>query len=204
MFSRVSDFSYAPADATVTVSLRRRRRVRHARRPVHAPPAAALRARRGTCRSSCAARASPAARSTTSARPRRSSATSSSRSRCSRPAGTGRPTRRTSTTRQRDGEVRARGDLLLRDRQGARLPAGVRHRRTGPSTCWPRSRTGDVVLIPHGWHGPSIAAPGYDLYYLNVMAGSAAERAWRFCDDPAHAWVRGTWARPAQSTRGCR
>jgi 5-deoxy-glucuronate isomerase len=53
--------------------------------------------------------------------------------------------------------------------------------------------TGDVVLIPHGWHGPSIAAPGYDLYYLNVMAGPAAERAWRFCDDPAHAWIRGTW-----------
>jgi 5-deoxy-glucuronate isomerase len=52
---------------------------------------------------------------------------------------------------------------------------------------------GDVVLIPHGWHGPSIAAPGYDLYYLNVMAGPADERAWRFCDDPAHAWVRGTW-----------
>ena len=53
--------------------------------------------------------------------------------------------------------------------------------------------SGDVVLIPHGWHGPSIAAPGYDLYYLNVMAGPAAERAWRFCDDPAHAWIRGTW-----------
>ena len=52
---------------------------------------------------------------------------------------------------------------------------------------------GDVVLIPHGWHGPSIAAPGYDLYYLNVMAGPADERAWRFCDDPAHAWVRTTW-----------
>ena len=32
-------------------------------------------------------------------------------------------------------------------------------------------RTGDVVLVPHGWHGPSMAAPGYDLYYLNVMAG---------------------------------
>ncbi len=53
--------------------------------------------------------------------------------------------------------------------------------------------TGDVVLIPHGWHGPSIAAPGYDLYYLNVMAGPAAEREWLFCDDPAHAWIRGTW-----------
>jgi 5-deoxy-glucuronate isomerase len=51
--------------------------------------------------------------------------------------------------------------------------------------------TGDVVLIPHGWHGPSIAAPGYDLYYLNVMAGPI--RAWLFCDDPAHAWIRGTW-----------
>jgi len=55
-------------------------------------------------------------------------------------------------------------------------------------------RTGDVVLIPRGWHGPSMAAPGYHLYYLNVMAGPGAERAWRICDDPAHAWVRGTWA----------
>ncbi len=54
-------------------------------------------------------------------------------------------------------------------------------------------RGGDVVLVPYGYHGPSMAAPGYDLYYLNVMAGPAEERAWRFCDDPAHAWVRGTW-----------
>jgi 5-deoxy-glucuronate isomerase len=53
--------------------------------------------------------------------------------------------------------------------------------------------TGDVVLVPHGWHGPAMAAPGYDLYYLNVMAGPG-ERAWRACDDPAHAWVRDTWA----------
>lgn len=54
-------------------------------------------------------------------------------------------------------------------------------------------RDGDVVLIPHGWHGPSMAVPGYDLYYLNAMAGPG-ERAWRICDDPAHTWVRGTWA----------
>ncbi len=53
--------------------------------------------------------------------------------------------------------------------------------------------TGDVVLLPHGYHGPSMAAPGYDLYYLNVMAGPG-ERAWRFTDDPAHAWIRETWA----------
>jgi 5-deoxy-glucuronate isomerase len=52
----------------------------------------------------------------------------------------------------------------------------------------------DVVLIPHGWHGPSIAAPGHDLYYLNVMAGPGTERAWRIVDDPEHAWIRGTWA----------
>ena len=53
-------------------------------------------------------------------------------------------------------------------------------------------QTGDVVLIPHGWHGPSVAAPGYHLYYLNVMAGPG-ERVWKICDDPAHAWVRSTW-----------
>jgi 5-deoxy-glucuronate isomerase len=55
-------------------------------------------------------------------------------------------------------------------------------------------RSGDVVLIPFGWHGPSMAVPGYDLYYLNVMAGPSDERAWRICDDPAHGWVRETWA----------
>jgi 5-deoxy-glucuronate isomerase len=54
-------------------------------------------------------------------------------------------------------------------------------------------RSGDVVLIPHGWHGPSMAVPGYDLYYLNVMAGPGPERAWLICDDPAHGWVRQTW-----------
>jgi len=47
--------------------------------------------------------------------------------------------------------------------------------------------SGDVVLIPYGWHGPSMAAPGYHLYYLNVMAGPGA-REWRVRDDPAHGW----------------
>lgn len=54
-------------------------------------------------------------------------------------------------------------------------------------------RTGDTVLVPHGWHGPAMAPPGYDMYYLNVMAGPGEERAWLICDDPAHAWVRQTW-----------
>ncbi|HEX2706273.1 MAG TPA: 5-deoxy-glucuronate isomerase [Candidatus Lustribacter sp.] len=58
-------------------------------------------------------------------------------------------------------------------------------------------RSGDVVLVPYGWHGPAMAPPGYDMYYLNVMAGPGPVRAWLICDDPAHAWVRDTW--PGQS-----
>jgi 5-deoxy-glucuronate isomerase len=54
-------------------------------------------------------------------------------------------------------------------------------------------RTGDVVLVPHGWHGPSMAPPGYDMYYLNVMAGPGEDRQWLIVDDPEHAWVRDTW-----------
>ena len=54
--------------------------------------------------------------------------------------------------------------------------------------------TGDTVLVPHGWHGPSMAAPGYHLYYLNVMAGPSPDREWLICDDPAHGWIRDTWA----------
>lgn len=55
-------------------------------------------------------------------------------------------------------------------------------------------RDRDVVLVPHGWHGPCMAAPGNHLYYLNAMAGPADDRAWRIVDDPDHAWVRATWA----------
>jgi 5-deoxy-glucuronate isomerase len=32
------------------------------------------------------------------------------------------------------------------------------------------------------------------MYYLNVLAGPGEERSMAFCDDPAHAWVRDTWA----------
>lgn len=54
-------------------------------------------------------------------------------------------------------------------------------------------RTGDVVLVPYGWHGPAMAPPGYDLYYLNVMAGPGPVREWLISDDPHHGWVRGQW-----------
>jgi len=62
-------------------------------------------------------------------------------------------------------------------------------------------RSGDVVLVPHGYHGPSVAAPGYHMYYLNVMAGPGEERAWKIVDDPEHAWLRGTWEDQAVDPR---
>jgi 5-deoxy-glucuronate isomerase len=44
---------------------------------------------------------------------------------------------------------------------------------------------GDVVLVPRGYH-PVAAGPGYDLYYLNVMAGP--RRRWLVTTDPDHRW----------------
>jgi 5-deoxy-glucuronate isomerase len=62
-------------------------------------------------------------------------------------------------------------------------------------------RTGDVALVPYGWHGPAVAAPGYDMYYLNVMAGPDPDRVWNITDDPAHGWVRGQWESEAVDPR---
>ena len=53
--------------------------------------------------------------------------------------------------------------------------------------------SGDVALVPYGWHGPTAAGPGYDLYFFNVMAGPDPERAWNATDHPDHAWIRQTW-----------
>jgi 5-deoxy-glucuronate isomerase len=52
----------------------------------------------------------------------------------------------------------------------------------------------DVVVVPHGYHGPCMASTGYPMYYLNAMAGPAQDRAMAFCDDPTHAWIRDSWA----------
>jgi 5-deoxy-glucuronate isomerase len=49
-----------------------------------------------------------------------------------------------------------------------------------------RPRHDDLVLVPRGYHVVS-AAPGYDCYYLNAMAG--AVREWLFVTDPDHAWL---------------
>ena len=44
----------------------------------------------------------------------------------------------------------------------------------------------DVVMVPRGYH-PVVAPHGYDLYYLNVMAGP--NRFWVFKNDPLHEWM---------------
>jgi 5-deoxy-glucuronate isomerase len=49
---------------------------------------------------------------------------------------------------------------------------------------------GDAVLVRSGYH-PVVAGPGYDVYYLNFLAGSAREMA--VTEDPQHVWIRSTW-----------
>jgi 5-deoxy-glucuronate isomerase len=49
---------------------------------------------------------------------------------------------------------------------------------------------GDLLLVPWGYH-TTVAAPGHDLYYLNVLAGDAREL--RPFEDPAYAPIREAW-----------
>jgi 5-deoxy-glucuronate isomerase len=54
-------------------------------------------------------------------------------------------------------------------------------------------RDGELVLVPEGYH-PVVAAHGYNVYYLNALAGSA--RSMAASDDPDYAWVRESWREP--------
>ena len=47
---------------------------------------------------------------------------------------------------------------------------------------------GDVTLVPKGYH-PCATIHGYDLYYLNVMAGP--KRVWKFHNAKEHEWLLG-------------
>jgi 5-deoxy-glucuronate isomerase len=47
-----------------------------------------------------------------------------------------------------------------------------------------------LVKVPEGYH-PVVAAHGYNVYYLNALAGSA--RSMAAADDPDYMWVRDTW-----------
>ena len=60
---------------------------------------------------------------------------------------------------------------------------------------------GDVFLVPRGYHGPCVASPNHDMYYLNVLAGPGEKRTMAFCDDPDHHWVRESWKSTAPDPR---
>jgi len=51
-------------------------------------------------------------------------------------------------------------------------------------------RDGDLMLVPWGYH-TTAAAHGYDLYYLNALAGD--RRSMAAADDPELAWIRSAW-----------
>ena len=51
-------------------------------------------------------------------------------------------------------------------------------------------RDGDLMLVPYGYH-TTAAAHGYDLYYLNALAGD--RRSMASADDPDLHWIRGAW-----------
>jgi 5-deoxy-glucuronate isomerase len=99
---------------------------------------------------------------------------------------------------ERDGETVLEEIYYFEVADSPQATPGVAYQRVygtpqRPIDLFAEVGSGDVVLIPHGWHGPSMAVPGYDLYYLNAMAGPGP-RAWGICDDPAHGWIRDTWA----------
>lgn len=48
----------------------------------------------------------------------------------------------------------------------------------------------DAVLVPGGYH-PVVACHGYNVYYLNFLAGS--DQLLANSDDPDHKWIYGTW-----------
>ena len=53
-----------------------------------------------------------------------------------------------------------------------------------------QAHDGDAVLVRNGYH-PVVAGPGYDVYYLNFLAGSS--RTMAVTEDPQHVWIRSTW-----------
>jgi 5-deoxy-glucuronate isomerase len=53
-----------------------------------------------------------------------------------------------------------------------------------------KTRDGDAVLVRSGYH-PVVAGPGYDVYYLNFLAGSS--RTLAVTEDAQHVWIRSSW-----------
>ena len=53
-----------------------------------------------------------------------------------------------------------------------------------------RTQDGDAELVHSGFH-PVVAGPGYNVYYLNFLAGTS--RTLSVSEDPSHVWVKSTW-----------
>jgi len=53
-----------------------------------------------------------------------------------------------------------------------------------------RAEDGDAVLVRSGFH-PVVAGPGYNVYYLNFLAGTS--RTLAVTEDPNHVWLKSTW-----------
>ena len=53
-----------------------------------------------------------------------------------------------------------------------------------------RALDGDAVLVRSGFH-PVVAGPGYNVYYLNFLAGTS--RTLAVTEDPEHVWIKSSW-----------
>lgn len=62
----------------------------------------------------------------------------------------------------------------------------------GPETTV-KAHDGDTVLVHSGYHAV-VAGPGYDVYYLNFLAGSS--RTLAVTEDQQHTWIRSAWNGP--------
>ena len=71
----------------------------------------------------------------------------------------------------------------------------LQHLYTGEdgNACTVKASDGDVVLVRNGYH-TVVAGPGYDVYYLNFLAGSS--RVLAVTEDPQHSWIRSAWKAP--------
>jgi 5-deoxy-glucuronate isomerase len=76
----------------------------------------------------------------------------------------------------------------IRQREGFALQHLYAGEKSGDHTV--KAKDGDAVLVHDGYH-PVVAGPGYDVYYLNFLAGSA--RALAVTEDAEHTWIRATW-----------
>jgi 5-deoxy-glucuronate isomerase len=75
-----------------------------------------------------------------------------------------------------------------------RQPAAYAHQRLytkdGRRDVTLTLHDGDLVMVRDGYH-PVVAGHGYDVYYLNCLAGTA--RSLASTEDDDHTWVRSTW-----------